>query len=68
VPHQATFARVDDAVEPFVVGVDHAQLAASFARFAGAAGFDLAGLRTSLARLAPGLTGRCGQEVSYAGA
>lgn len=47
-------ARADDAAEPFVVGVDRAQLAASFVRLAGAAGYDLAELRTGLARLAPG--------------
>ena len=31
-------------------GTDHAQLAASFARFMGTNGYDLTGLRTDLAR------------------
>jgi hypothetical protein len=37
-------------ISQWLGGSDHAQLAASFARFMGTDGYDLTGLRTDLAR------------------
>jgi hypothetical protein len=46
----AELAEMLTFISQWLGGTDHAQLAASFSRFIGTPGYDLAGLRTDLAR------------------
>lgn len=50
-------------ISQWLGGTDHAQLAASFGRFIGTPGYDLAGLRTDLARFTFLLGGDDGEAL-----